>query len=360
MPSKAVVSIREQRPVTRGSFMAPVQHSWGDAGSAALVSVANRRLLAHALGWLAAGGIREAAIVVSGRLAPQVRAAAAEDAPPGIALQWVEQLATETPREAVAALDDFLGDDPFVLHLADSLARPCLGSLIGNGEVRAGEALLVVHPSAGASPEGVVDLRARRNGVSELERLGWAFGGVLVLGQGLADVAAAVNAEGGRELELITQLVERFGGRMQTRRASDWWRFRSGADALLEGNRFALEGLRAHFDEDSLVGSRVQGSVVIHPSARLESSIVRGPAIIGPDARLKDAYVGPYTSIGRDVLIEGAEVEHSIVLEGASVSYLGGRLEASIVGPRARVYRDFRLPKAVRLNLGAGAEVSLA
>jgi glucose-1-phosphate thymidylyltransferase len=93
---------------------------------------------------------------------------------------------------------------------------------------------------------------------------------------------------------------------------------------------------------------------------RIESSVVRGPVVIGPGARLRNAYVGPYTSIGRDVLIEGSEVEHSIVMPEASIKHLGGRLEASIVGARAQVYRDFRLPTALRLNVGEGAEVSLA
>ena len=82
--------------------------------------------------------------------------------------------------------------------------------------------------------------------------------------------------------------------------------------------------------------------------------------MIAAGACLRDAYVGPYTSIGEDVLVEGAEIEYSIILRGASVTHLGGRLEASVVGANARVFRDFRLPRAMRLNVGEGAEVSLA
>ena len=81
---------------------------------------------------------------------------------------------------------------------------------------------------------------------------------------------------------------------------------------------------------------------------------MRGPAVIGAGCRLRDAYVGPYTSIGHDVVIEGAEVEHSIVMPEASIRHLGGRLEASVVGPHARVFRDFRLPRALRLTVGRG------
>ena len=154
--------------------------------------------------------------------------------------------------------------------------------------------------------------------------------------------------------------VHELGGRVSTRTARRWWRFRTGADALLEGNRFALEDLSPDYAQATLSNADIQGAVVAHPTARIESSVVRGPVILGPRARLIDSYVGPYTSIGPDVVVEGAEIEHSVVLKGASIRHLGGRLEASVVGPYAKVFRDFRLPRALRLQVGEGAEVSLA
>ena len=46
--------------------------------------------------------------------------------------------------------------------------------------------------------------------------------------------------------------------------------------------------------------------------------------MIGAGARLVDAYIGPYTAIGRHCMIESAEIEHSILLEGSSVKGLDG------------------------------------
>jgi glucose-1-phosphate thymidylyltransferase len=100
--------------------------------------------------------------------------------------------------------------------------------------------------------------------------------------------------------------------------------------------------------------------VIIHDAATLESTIVRGPAIIGPGVRLRDAYVGPYSSLSADVVVEGAEVENSIILPGARISHLGIRLESSVVGAGAKICRDFRLPKALRLHVGEGAQVSVS
>jgi glucose-1-phosphate thymidylyltransferase len=86
---------------------------------------------------------------------------------------------------------------------------------------------------------------------------------------------------------------------------------------------------------------------------------VRGPAVIGPGARVTDAYIGPYTSIGAGVVIEGTEIEHSIVLPEAELRYVGTRLESSVIGCGARVLRGFRTPSAIRVSIGDGAEIVL-
>jgi glucose-1-phosphate thymidylyltransferase len=148
----------------------------------------------------------------------------------------------------------------------------------------------------------------------------------------------------------------------------DGWRCNRGnVDDLLELNHIALDGLsREPVDGAGATappavfgGNRIEGYVDVHPTACVQSSVIVGPAAIGPGAQVLDAYIGPYTSIGSDVRIEGAEVERSIILPGASIMHIGGRLVGSVVGRDARVFRDFSLPRALRLNVGDGGEVSL-
>ena len=57
--------------------------------------------------------------------------------------------------------------------------------------------------------------------------------------------------------------------------------------------------------------------------------------------------------------IEGAEVERSIILPSASIMHIGGRLVGSVVGRETKIFRDFSLPRALRLNVGDGGEVAL-
>ena len=74
---------------------------------------------------------------------------------------------------------------------------------------------------------------------------------------------------------------------------------------------------------------------------------------------MTDAYIGPYSSIGAGVVIEGTEIEHSIVLPEAELRFVGTRLESSVIGRGARIVRGFDLPGAIRVSVGDGAEVIL-
>ena len=91
----------------------------------------------------------------------------------------------------------------------------------------------------------------------------------------------------------------------------------------------------------------------------MRASTIVGPAIIGPGALVADSYIGPYTSIDAGVQIEGAEIERSVILPGASIMHIGGRLVGSVVGRETKIFRDFSLPRALRLNVGDGGEVAL-
>ena len=357
-PSKAVILAREPAVSAQGDAPAFRVGDW-EAPAPALLPVANRPLLGHALDWLAEADIQDVAIVTGDRLANEARDSLDGNWP--FKPSWLIQEPGEPLGESLAALTGFLQGEPFLLHLADSLARESLPALLGNEEPADLDAVVVVHGS-GDEPRSVVDIRerlggARGSGPPELGRS--ATAGVALIGARVAEQATDLDAWPGRELNVLAERVNQVGGEVRVRRATGWWRFGRGTDAALEGEPVPLEALADASPRGEVIDSTIQGAVSIHPTARIESSIIRGPAIIGAGVRLRDAYVGPYTSIGNDVVIEGAEVEHSIVMPEASIRHLGGRLEASVIGTHARVFRAFRLPRALRLSVGRGAEVSL-
>ena len=351
--SKAVILAQGHRHSS-----APGRHSFvrGELAAPPLLPLANRPLLEHALEWLDAGGVREVAVLAPEGLSAYTSRAVAKAAW-RFDLTWLERSPGAGVGASLAGLADFLADEPFVLHLADSLSRQPLDSLLRQEQPGDGEAILFVQETAGRGA-AVVDIRARRTASPFADHC--APAGVAILGTGVTEAAREVDPAPGHELEQLADVLQRGGGQVSTRRVADWWRLGHDADALLEGNRFALEGIAADYGGATLSRTSIQGAVVAHPSAIVESSVIRGPAIIGPGARVTHSYVGPYTSIGRDVVIEGSEIEHSIVFPAARIQHLSSRLEASVVGAGARVSREFRLPRALRVTVGDGAEVSLA
>jgi glucose-1-phosphate thymidylyltransferase len=148
-------------------------------------------------------------------------------------------------------------------------------------------------------------------------------------------------------------------GRLEAREVAGWWRLTTRGSALLEANRMLLDDVESDWERATLRDCRVEGRVVAHPTALLESSLIRGPVVIGARARVRDSYIGPYTAIGDAVAVDGAEVEGSMILSRAVIRHVGRRIEESIVGSGTKVYRDFSLPTALRVRVGEDELISL-
>ena len=315
----------------------------------ALLPVGNKPLVLHALEELSDAGIKDVAVVTAPSVAEELREIV--DRPSGELIVAVHEVSDEGLfMDALHQVRPFLGDDPFVVHLGDSLTHAGLAEAIRAPGLEGNDAIALVEAASRHVTQLDAGLASRR------------AAGIYVFGPGVLDlqVDADLPADWDHEIASATELLAAGGGRVEMRPVNDWWRYRHRSDALLQANRFFLAGMRGGPTDAWLENTDLQGPVALHPTARLTSAVVRGPVIIGPGAQVRDAYIGPYTSVGPHVVIENAEVEHSIILSHASIQNLGTRLEGSIVGRHARVFSDFRLPRALRLNVNDGAEVSIA
>jgi glucose-1-phosphate thymidylyltransferase len=97
----------------------------------------------------------------------------------------------------------------------------------------------------------------------------------------------------------------------------------------------------------------------VEPGAKVVESTVRGPAIIGRNAVIEQAYVGPFTAIGDGVVVRQSEIEHSIVLEGSSITEIGARIESSLIGRNVSIHRSEAKPKSYKLMIGDRSDIGL-
>lgn len=333
------------------------------AAIAALQPVANQPIAHHVLDALEAAGIVEIVVACSVELGDEVRQCLAQWEPSRHAkIRYVERPAPLDLAAGLSLAAPIIGAAPCIAHLANGLLEEPLTPFLDQLAPDSPDAVLIVHQEP--SPDGhLTESTQALLHIAEFEpeRAALGLAGVSLFGPGaLAQVASGDRAAGGGlDWAAVGDRIGAAGGTLNVRLANAWRLYAGSPCELLELNRIALDRLesdqRRHHTDDN----RIEGRVRIHPSARIGSSVIIGPAVIGAEARIADAYIGPYTSVGAYARVEGSEIEGSIVSAGATVMHIGSRLAGSVIGQNARVFRDFSMPRAIRLRVAAGAEVAL-
>jgi glucose-1-phosphate thymidylyltransferase len=329
-----------------------------------LVPVANKPVLFYGIEAIAGAGIRDIGIVV-GETQAEIRAAVGDGSKWGVRVEYIEQDAPRGLAHAVKISQSFIGADPFVMYLGDNLLNKGITHFVDQfaREKPAAQILLARVPD----PQmfGVAELR-NGNVVRLVEKPKDPIGdlalvGVYMFGSEIFDSVNQIAPSFRNELEItdaIQNLIDR-GLTVRPHIVEGWWKDTGKLEDILEANRLILDTLERRIEGKVDDDSRVEGKVVIEDGATVERSVIRGPAIIGRGARIVHAYVGPFTSIMNDVEIRDSEVEHSIVLEGASLSDLANRVIDSLIGKNVRIYRIPLKPSAYRFMLGDNSEVGI-
>jgi glucose-1-phosphate thymidylyltransferase len=302
-----------------------------------LVPVANRPILFHALESLRRARLTSVTIALDPDGAETVMAAVGDGSELGIPVRYVPWVSIAGVTGALDAARHLIRDDPVFVQPADALHLERIQPLISTF-VRDRVDAMVLRLS------GTV-----RFVPSE------PVGGYL-----FSRRAVSMLLEGPDARTDPVARVREGGGHVRAHAIDGCLPCHGDEDCLLEANRCMLEAIERDVDAAAHPTCEFQGAVRVHPTARLEHTLVRGPAIIGRGARLSHSYVGAYTSIGADVRMEGSQIEHSIVHDGAQLLHVGARLDTSVIGRNTRIDRGFGLPSAMRLSVGDGARVTLS
>jgi glucose-1-phosphate thymidylyltransferase len=318
--------------------------------------VANRPIVYHVLDALRDARVSEVIIAGEADALIDMRACLSEYEAPLDRVEYAVLRAGVDTADALGAVAPLVGDAPCLVQPADGLLdQPGIGlvDLLDNGLP---DLVLFVTPQAedGAN----VDESSREDWANGAHA--YAIADIGVFGPGaLRRATTGPLRNSATHVAAAGQQLAADGARVRLHPVDGWHRYRGHGRDLLALNRVALDRVAGSIPSSARPSNRFEGRVLIDRTATVRSSVITGPAVIGPHARVIDAYVGPYTSIGAGTRIEGAEIERSIVGPGASVMHIGGRLVSSMVGRDARIYRDFSLPRALRLWVGEGDEVAL-
>ncbi|MDX6664379.1 MAG: glucose-phosphate thymidylyltransferase [Solirubrobacteraceae bacterium] len=344
----------------RGTRLRPITHT----SAKQLVPVANKPVLFYGIEAMAEAGIEEIGIIIAPETGDEIREAAGDGSAFGVQITYIVQDEPAGLAHAVLTAEPYLGDSPFVMYLGDNLLQGGMRELVDAFRTNAPDALILLTPVPDPEHYGVAELsdgRVVRLAEKPPEpKTDLALVGVYMFTAGIHDAARAIDPSPRGELE-ITDAIQHMvdtGLRVEPHIVRGWWKDTGRLEDMLEANRLVLDTIERRVDGE-LIDSNADGRVIIEAGARLERCTVRGPAIIGAGAQLSDCYVGPYTAIGEDCVIERAEVEHSILLSGSSVTGLDGRMEASLLGRNVKIGRGERQPRAYRFMVGDNSEIGI-
>ena len=329
-----------------------------------LVPVANRPVLFYGIQAMADAGIKEIGIIIAPETGDEIRETVGDGSKFDVAITYIVQDEPAGLAHAVLTAEPFLGADPLVMYLGDNLLQGGITDLVDAFRTSAPDALILLTPVPDPEHYGVAELHDGR--VTSLQekpakpKTDLALVGVYMFTAGIHDAARAIKPSPRGELEItdaIQYLVDQ-GRRVEPHIVQGWWKDTGRLDDMLEANRLVLDTIERRI-EGTLTDSTVDGRVVIEKGAVLERSSVRGPAIIGAGARVIDAYIGPYSAIGERCVVERAEVEHAIMLEGSSVRDLDARMESSLLGRDVTIARSLGQPRAYRFLVGDRSDIGI-
>lgn len=343
-----------------GTRLRPITHT----SAKQLVPVANKPVLFYGIEALVEAGITEIGVIIAPETGDEIREAAGDGSEFGAKLTYLEQEAPLGLAHALLTAEEFLGDSPFVMYLGDNLLRDGIVDLVEGFRSSEPEALILLTKVDDPESYGVAELNGDRV-VRLVEKpkdppSDMALVGVYMFSPAIFEAAHSIEPSGRGELEItdaIDVLIDK-DKRVEPHIVKGWWKDTGRLEDMLEANRLVLEELEGRLDGE-LINSEVEGRVVIEKGARLENTRIRGPAVIAAGAKLNDSYIGPYTAIGADVVVEGSEIEHSIVLSGSVIKDLPARMEGSLLGKGVRLTRSDGMPKTMQFLVGDHADIAI-
>ena len=250
------------------------------------------------------------------------------------------------------------------MYLGDNLLKEGIAPFVRAFERSEPDALILLQQVKDPSSYGIAELRDGR--VTRLvekpaePRSDLALVGVYLFTPAIFESVKAIAPSARGELEItdaIQHMIER-GLRVEPHTVTGWWKDTGKLADMLEANRLILGTIERDV-RGEVTECTLEGAVQIGAGSRLERCTVRGPVVIGERCRLTDAYVGPYTAISDGVVVEQAEIEHSIILEGSHISRLGSRMADSLIGRDCVIAHSDALPVAYRFMVGDSSQIGI-
>ncbi|GHF10173.1 glucose-1-phosphate thymidylyltransferase [Streptomyces griseoluteus] len=344
-----------------GTRLRPFSHSMPKQ----LIPIANKPVLEHVLRNVRDLGVTEIGVIVGDR-AEQIQAVIGDGSALGVEITYIPQEAPLGLAHCVELARPFLGDDDFVMYLGDNMLPEGVERIADEFTAARPAAQVVVHKVPDPRAFGVAELAADGRVERLVEkpqepRSDLALIGVYFFTPAIHKAVAAIEPSARGELEITDaiQWLVANGDEVKASEYKGYWKDTGRIEDVLECNRKLLDDLKPATEGEVDAASTLIGTVVVEAGAKVIGSRIEGPVVIGAGSVVKDSHIGPHTSIGRDVRLTGTSIEYSIALDDATISHVRD-LHSSVIGRSASVGPSDRSTRHHRLVVGDHTRVEVA
>lgn len=333
-----------------------------------LIPIANKPLLFYPLESLISLGIKDIGVVVN-ESRHAVETALGNGSKWGVKFTYINQPEPLGVGHVIKVSRKFLGDSPFVYILGDNIFTLGIKASFEHFLQTKADALLnmVIHEENYRLGVPFFDdgklikvVEKPKNPPNK-----FAIPGLYMFSH---HVHKAFNGKGAikpslrgeYEITDVYNYMIRHGYKVEVKKMEGKWLDPGKFDDSLEANRLMLELQCKALNKGKVdKQSKISGNVQVGTHSKITNSRIVGPVSIGDHVRIKNSYIGPYTSIADGCEIQGAAIEYSIIMEGADIIDVPGRIEASMIGKDATVQGTQSVNPAFRLTVSDWSKVDV-
>jgi len=347
----------------KGTRLRPLTYT----GAKQLVPVANKPILWYGIESIVAAGITEIGIIISPETGGEVQAKTGDGDRFGAKITYILQDKPLGLAHAVKIAQPFLGDSPFVMYLGDNLVQSELNSFIDQFKSQRLDALTLLCEVENPSAFGVARVDEAGKVLELIEKpkdppSNLALVGVYLFSPEIHQAIANIKPSPRGELEItdaIQHLIDRQQG-VASYRLEGWWLDTGKKDDLLAANQIILDTCLESTHEGAIdKESKISGRVHVGKDSEVTNSMIRGPVTIGKNCKIQNCFIGPYSSIADNTTLIDIDIEHSVVLQGATIEGISSRIVDSLIGERAHLKVAPKRPKALRFMIGDDSKIEL-
>lgn len=348
----------------KGTRLRPLTYT----GAKQLVPVVNKPILWYGIEQIVATGITDIGIIVSPETGDAIQNFTGDGSQFGAKITYIPQTSPDGLAHAVKVAQPFLGNAPFLMYLGDNLIQDDLASFVDKFVQQSLDALILLKQVPNPTAFGVAVLNDRGQVIRLVEKpqeppSDLALVGVYLFSAVIHSIIETLKPSARGELEItdaIQSLVDA-SKNVMAQPLKGWWLDTGKKDDLLAANQIILdETLGSQIEGEVDEKTKISGRVKIGQGSKIINSTIRGPVAIGQNCYIENCFIGSYSSIADGVKLVDIEIDHSVLLENATIQGLHQRITDSLIGRRAQLINRPNRPKALRFMIGDDCNIELA